>query len=449
MEVFGPSAADQSNPQANPARLLNMFREPVPVATQWGKPRHLLRQVQGLKQWADSGEIFARDLINMDGVLHGAFGNHLYRFGADGTPAQLAPLRAGPTYLARNAERITIASDGHYFVWSGTFLSEPAPGAFDRFGSVSYLAGRTILTELDGNRFQWSDIDDPSTLNGLNFASAEQRDDKLLRGLAVSGVLMLFGERSTEIWSATGLGGASAFGLLPGAVVDTGIKAPALAVAIGGGVFCIGSDGIAYIAAGTQWQAVSTPAVNTAIAGSDPKRCLYWEYRGHKFAAVTFGSCPAWVYDLTTQEWHERAQGQGPWQAAVAVPYGSGFAFGATDGKVYTPVLDGTDAGGTLYRQATSGLLDNGGGYFTIDECEFGASYGFQQMNQSAALQLEVSRDGVTWGRSESVDLGFDGDFMKRAVFRRLGTSRKFAMRLTLSDPCDFSVYSDANVRLR
>lgn len=427
--LFGPAARDDTAPQANPARLINCYREPG--------QRTLIRAIDGLGVYSNTGKVLAGDMLDVDGDTYAIFGDTLFRVPGE----NLATVASGEQHLSRNGAAVTIVSGGRYFVWANEALSEPT-GIFDSYGSVTYLAGRTILSEGDGNRFEWSDIGTPETLNGLNFASAEQRDDKLVRVMAVNGVIMCFGEKSTEIWAATGAGGAGAFALLPGAVVDTGLKARKLAVDVGGATFMVGDDGIAYLAASTQWVPVSIPAVNVAIRDSDPQRCVYWESLGHKFAAITFRDRPAWVYDLATQEWWERANGRdGRWNVGMSCPKGQSWLFGATDGKVYE-VKGTTDMGSTMYHEATSGLIDQGG-FVTINEIEFGASYGFQTFN--VQLRMETSRDGVTWSRAGSVDLGYDGDFMRRAVFRRIGRSRKRAFRLQWNS--DLSIYADALIK--
>lgn len=430
MMLFGPAARDAANPQSNPARLVNCYREPG--------QKTLLRPVAGLVQYDDTGSVIAGDMLDMDGTIYAIFGQTLYKIPGE----TVATVATGEQILSRNADALTMVSGGRYFVWNDGALTEPE-GLFTAYGSVAYLAGRTILTEQDGTRFQWSDIAAPETFNGLNFATAEQRSDKLVRAMTVNGVLMMFGERSTELWSVTGQGGAAAFGLLPGAVVDIGIRARKLAVEVGGGAFVVGDDGIVYLAAGTQWQPISIPAVNAAIRDGSPQRCIFWEDSGHKFAAITFTDRPAWVYDLATQEWFERAEGRGdPWTIAMTCPMGQGWLFGALDGKVYRAVQGVSDMGGTLYHEATSGLIEQDGAFFGVNQVEFGGTFGFQ--TAVATIQLETSRDGATWSRQGSVDLGQDGDFMRRAVFRRLGRSRKRAFRVVWTG--DFALYAEVNL---
>ncbi|WP_230685880.1 hypothetical protein, partial [Streptococcus pneumoniae] len=78
----------------------------------------------------------------------------------------------------------------------------------------------TVLTELNGRRFQWSDIADASNLPGLNFSTADGRDDDILRPFQINGQLYIWKETSHEIWYLTGGAGAEAFERMAGGVRD-------------------------------------------------------------------------------------------------------------------------------------------------------------------------------------------------------------------------------------
>lgn len=443
--LFGYAARSPSDPAANPANLVNLYPEP---AMDGSKTAHFLRSAVGLTEWGDAGETWCAAMFPMDNTLYAVFGDRLHRFGTGGGHSVLGDVQRGRASMARNGDRLTVVSGGQYYVTDNDVISSPTPGAFDAFGSVAFLAGRTVLTERGGQRVQWSDVNDPAELDGLNFGIADQRDDDLVRVLNSSGVLMLFGERSTEIWGVTGQGGSSAFALIPGAVRDTGLAGYDLVTPAGGAVFLVANDGIAYIAAGTEWRAVSTPPVNRAIEAGGARSCVYWEDGGHKFAAIVFTDRPAWVYDLATGLWHTRAEGrqEGPWRVATAVPFDGGWRFGAHDGKVYSPVRDGTDAGGIYYRRATSLPIERAGQWFSVARLAVGASNGQQVTADEVFLTLETSRDGVTWGPAVARGLGFDGDFLKRAEWRAVGRSKQMTFRLSMTAPCDFSLWSDVEV---
>lgn len=440
----GQSMRDSSSPGSQTSRLINLYREPVGDG---GKTQFLLRAAMGMEILAELDGVFTRDLFAYDDAVIAMVSGQLYKISGDGV-LPIGAVTAGDIgQISRNGKYVTAVSGGKYYVWNPDTLSltEPAAGPIESLASVDFLAGRTVLGELGGSRFCWSDIGDPSTLNGLNFATAEQRDDRLVRLMVVNGVIMLLGERSTEMWAPTGQGGAAVFALLGGSVVDRGLKSFNLACKAEGGLFVVGNDGIAYIIAGNQWAAVSTPAVNTAIKDGDPTTCIYWEDRGHKFAAITFDDRPAWVYDFATTEWWERAEGNGdPWRATAAARMGGGFVVGLDNGNIFRLTNTPQDNGGPLWRRATSYTVYQGGNWFTLAAVEFLFGQGFQ--GGPFNIMLEIGK-GETFSPPRHLALGSTGDFGNRAKFSALGRHQVAVARLTITDPFDVPIYSDAEVR--
>lgn len=441
----GPNGRDSTSPQSQTARLVNLWREPVAAG---GRTQHLLRAAYGMEFEASSGGTFVRDMFAFDDAVISLASGILTKTSKDGT-FTFGTVASGLTgQISRNGNKVTVTSGGHFYVWDAAslVLSEVTSAPFTAFGSVAYLAGRTLLSEEGGARWCWSNIADPETMPGLNVATAESRDDKLLRIIVANGVAMLFGERSTELWAPAG-SGASAFEMIGGSVVDRGLKAFGLAVAIEGGVFCVGNDGIAYVVAGNTWQPVSTPAVNSAIQDGAANRCFYWEQRGHKFAAIGFNDRPAWVYDITTGEWWERAEGpdKKPWRATGSAKMGASWLVGAVDGSLYRLTPSATDAGAELYREAVSYPVYQGGKPFTVAEVEILCQHGFQASDLRVMLALG---DGVHFRAFQTRNFGGLGGFANRAMFRALGRHTMACAKIAITDPVDAPIYADANVRL-
>jgi hypothetical protein len=88
--------------------------------------------------------------------------------------------------VSGNNGDVLIVAGGKYYRWDGTTLDQPTVGAFSDFGSVDFVGGYTMLTELGGRLFQWSALANSDSLPGLNFASAEARDDAIIRGVAIN-----------------------------------------------------------------------------------------------------------------------------------------------------------------------------------------------------------------------------------------------------------------------
>lgn len=441
MELFGPSNYDASAPGAHPGRLYNLWADRVEAG---GRTRRLLRAHAGLDAYADFGTLFVRALFERDGTLFAVVNDALYRVDM-AVPSRLAAVSAeGTADLGRNGDKVTMAVGGVYHVWDGATLATPAVGAFPEVASVSYLAGRTILVEKGGSRFCWSDVADPLTLNALNVATAEGRDDPLERGIVAGGYLYLFGTRSIEVWAPDGAG-VDAFSRLPGMVVERGLFGFRLAVRVEGAIFFIGDDRIAYFVTGRELQPVSHAGVNAALKFGKPESCFYWEDRGHKFVAIAFRDRPAWVYDIAAAEWSERGEGDfGPWRARHSARLGDSWIVGGDDGRLFR--LRGVqDAGVEMFRSATSYPIYNDGNWFTLAEAEFFVSGGFVEPSQ---IMLETSHDRVRFVNARTLDLPELGDFGHRVMARSLGRARDMTLRVTITDPVDVPLFADARLRL-
>lgn len=56
-------------------------------------------------------------------------------------------------------------------------------------------------------------------------------------------------------------------------------------------------------------------------------------------------------------------------------------------------------------------------------------------------IMLQVSKDGgQTYGNERTVSIGTVGSYQKRAIFRRLGSSKDFVLRVTMTDPVPFVI---------
>lgn len=439
MELFGASALDTSAVAAHPGRLFNLWADRV---AEGGRTRRLLRSVPGMVEYHNFAASPIRALFRRDDELFAVAGATLARRTSGGSNAVCgAVVGTGTADMSRNGTDVTVAAGDVYYRWNGTTLTTPSVPVTTA-ASVSFLAGRTIVTSR-GQIFCWSDVANAGSFPGLNVATAEQRDDDIVRGLVSGGVLFLFGERSIEMWAPDSFGSA-AFGLIGGGVIDRGLKGFNLIQPVGGGFFFVADDDIAYLMGGSTLRAVSIAAVNTALKAGTATSCEYWEDRGHKFAAIVFSDRPAWVFDLTTEEWFERGEGEfGVWRASRSVEVASGWIVGAADGRAYT--LTGmTDAGATLRRVAVSYPLYNDGAHFTLAELELFSEVG----TAGHTVTLDTSRNRRTFGNARTEALFTGRDDGEGAIFRQLGRAKDMTARITLTGSVDVPIYADARVRL-
>lgn len=456
VEFVGQSAQTQTSPGAGTSRLLNLFREPV---TEGDNTRYLLRPVPWQSTLYPGGSVFQRAMQWIDQQVYIVVDGTLSTLTTGGYPVQLGLVADDEnTTISGNLGYVTVVSGGNYYTWDGSAITEPTAGAFEDFGSIDTLGQRMLLTELNGRRFQWSDVADPSTLDGLNFATTEAGEDNNLRGVVLHGNYWIFKERSTEIWYQTGASGSSAFARVSGGVISTGLKGFNLVAKMRGGLFLVGNDNIAYVTTGAGLQPVSSAPVSRSLADNDPTHCFYYEYQGHKFCAIRFSDRPAWVFDFATQEWHERSEGvdHGPWDAVATtednrgnwiVAGGSGFLGQLGSDAFNTGLI--TDKGGPMYRRAISRTLRNDSKRFRVPEVEFYADYGRATTDASTQLMIKFSGDrGHTWQSQRSMTLGNQGDYDTRVLFRSLGQFRHLTARIDMTHSYEIPIFSDVRVRL-
>ena len=436
VEFVGQSRKDADFHQASTSRLLNLYREPA-------EDGYVLKAVPGTSTFADLNAVFMRDMQEIDGIIYVACGGKLFSVDSTGTETLLGLILDGTTDLSGNNGDVAFSAAGRYYVWDGAALTQPTGGAFTSVGSVEFVGQTTVMTELNGRRFQWSAVADATSLNGLDFATAEGRDDDIIRAVVINGNLWLFKEKSAEIWYQT----ATGFSRVAGGVLDTGLKAFGLVTKFANGAFFIGDDDIAYITSGAGMQPVSTPAVESDIAAGAGVNCFYYEAFGHKFCVIQFSDRAAWVYDISTGEWHNRASGEeyGAWPVITSVKAFGHWHVGGNTGQILRLSESNTDHDGPLYRRAVSRTF-RPGQLFKVPRLEFfGVMGGPNVSAREPEMMLRMSRDTAkTWGNEHWRSFGASGKYETRAVYRNLGQFRSVTAEITITDATNLPISAKA-----
>lgn len=432
LQFFDQSSRDPDNWQASSARLVNCYLEPS-----GGETGSTIKAVLGTSAFCTLPGVFFRAMGEVGGYLYAACGGSLHKIDTSGGNTNLGAVEDGAeASIAGNNGNVTLCVGGKYYVWNGTTLAEPAPGAFSSFGSLTYIGNYTVLTEKDGSRFQWSAQANPASLPGLNFSSADGRDDKIIRCAAINGMLYIFKQKSHEIWYVTGLSNASAFERQAGGVVDVGLLSFGLLANIpGASVFFVGADGRAHIVGVGP---VSFPPVETAIAQAGPDRCLCWEDEGHTMCAITFSNGPTWVYDLATGLWHERAEGSDllPWSAADSAKMAGSWFVGRSGGAIVKLSRRNADVDGELVRLMVSRTAEGDGQDIEANEIQVYLRTGFE----AGSVELRLSRNGGhTWGATRRRSWAV-GEYGRMIKWEGLGSYPRLVAELRISDPAEVSV---------
>ncbi|NBW23768.1 MAG: hypothetical protein EBR82_89065, partial [Caulobacteraceae bacterium] len=218
--------------------------------------------------------------------------------------------------MADNGTQLFIAANGPSYIYNNltnTFaqiLDVDFPGAV----TVGYLDGYFVFNEPNSQRIWVTQLLDGTSIDPLDFASAEGSPDGVVGLIVDHREVWVYGTGTIEVWYDTG---SSDFPLqrIQGAFNEIGCISAYTIAKMDNGLFWLGADargqGIVYRANGYTGQRISTHAVEWQIQqyGNLTDAIAYtYQQDGHSFYVLTFPSANAtWVYDVATGAWHERA----------------------------------------------------------------------------------------------------------------------------------------------
>jgi len=299
-------------------RMVNLFPEVIPEG---GKEAGFLSRAPGLNflQTVGTGPIRALWAHQTNGSdFYVVSGNQFYKLtGLNATPTLLGTVAGtGPVSIADNGTQLFIAANGPSYIYNevtNVFAQITDPD-FAGAVTVAYLDGYFVFNQPNSQIIWVSQLLDGTSVDPLDFASAEGSPDGVVGLIADHRELWVFGTDSVEVWYDSG---AADFPLqrIQGAFNEIGCVSAYTIAKMDNGLFWLGTDargqGIVYRANGYTGVRISTHAVEYAIAqyGNISDAIAYtYQQEGHAFYVLTFPSGNAtWVYDVATQAWHERA----------------------------------------------------------------------------------------------------------------------------------------------
>ena len=295
-------------------RMVNLFPEVIPNE---GKEAGFLNRAPGLRLLNTVGTGPIRGLWTFNNVGYVVSGNQLFKINNTYTPTLLGAVSGtGPVSMADNGTQLAIAANGPGFVYNSVTnvfqqITDPDfPGAV----TVSYLDGYFVFNEPNSQKIWVTSLLDGTSVDPLDFASAEGNPDGLVAVIVNNREAWLFGTNSIEVWYDAG---TPDFPLarIQGASNEIGCVAPYSVAKLDNSVFWLGQDargrGIVYRNNGytgvrasnhsIEWQIQQYGNISNAIAYT-------YQQDGHSFYVLIFPSADkTWVYDVSTQSWHERA----------------------------------------------------------------------------------------------------------------------------------------------
>lgn len=213
-----------------------------------------------LRKFLEVGEGPIRAIYSQPGSFDDALFvvsyDSLYRVDTDETVTKIAggifgeSLNASPSMVATSRigttpEYLFVADGRILWVYDGTSLTQVTVPDDVGVVSVGYIASFVICVIAQGygvnGRFYWINPGE-TTINALNFATAERSPDPLFSVRVVGDQFWLLGTNSTEVWYATG-DPSTPFMRVQGRVFDRGVWG-GTDVIIGDSVLVVDQDGV-------------------------------------------------------------------------------------------------------------------------------------------------------------------------------------------------------------
>ncbi len=359
----------------------------------------------------------------------------------------------GPMVAADNGTDILFSDGPNVYslnIATLTFARVIDPAFFG--GRPIFLDGYFVLNKPGTAQFYWSGLY-ALTWDALDFATKEAWPDDIVTVWSEHRQLWLLGAQTSEIWYNTG-NVDGAFERNQGAFMQHGCAAPFSVSRLGETFAFLATDergsAMVVMASGQGLQKISTQALDFEFSTYETiADAIAFTYRGggHEFYQLTFPTADkTWVFDISTQLWHERASLDEKGElhrhrANCSVNY---------RGKV----LVGDVSSGLIYEYTDEVYTDNGEAIARIRRCPHilneyrDVKYNELQVafEPGVGLQTGQGRDpqamlrwsddgGSTWGNEHWTSIGMAGRYKARARWLRMGMARDRVYEVRVTDP--------------
>jgi hypothetical protein len=330
---------------------------------------------------------------------------------------------------------------------------------------ITFGDGYGILAYANG-QFQKTSAYDFTTLDALDFATAESNPDGLVRDLYDHGELILFGTNTVEFWSNTG-GQDFPYSNQRGTTLQYGLAAKWSLVQYNDSIAALFKNAMGQVQvmrmAGHALQVISTPEIDYIInkysTKSDATAYCYM-LGGHPMLQINFPSQQkSWLYDGLTQMWSPLESGLNGdrHRGEIIIDYlNSPRVTDYSNGNIYTLDADTyTDNGVPIPREIVTktvytGLNKRIAVHRLGVDCQTGNGL-INGQGSNPQIMLQVSKDsGRTWSSELWVSMGKIGEYVRRAYWTCLGSSYFWTFKFRITDPVPVVLtFTDADSEVR
>jgi hypothetical protein len=448
---------------ASAQRSINLFPEsnqgdpqaPVPV-TQYPTP--------GLVRFSESATIRTiRQLYRAtNGSLYAVIGPDVYYIDSAGVQTLLGSIADQQTtcYFADNGLAIVLVdgtTSGYAIDMATNAFAPIVDPNFLGADFVIYFDTYFVFNEPNSNRFyislsfvNYALLTAGVSFDPLDIVAKSGQADNIVGIVASQPYFLLVGSLSSEAWYNTGAADFT-FGRVQGTFIAHGCIAPYSIAAQDIYAFWLSQDlqGTSVIvrAKGAVVERISTHAIEAEINKFGVKHDaigMCYQQEGHAFYICTFPTeQKTYVFELATQQWHERAyiDNDGTLKRhrmnCSAYAYEKNLVGDWQNGRIYE--LDpnvGTDDGNPILRLRTFPHMIKNGQRVIYTSFIIDIQTGTITDDTDPMISLRWSDDkGVTFGNAVMQSMGSVGEYISQVSYNRLGMARDRIFEISWSTP--------------
>lgn len=430
--------------------------------------RIILRSTPGLDEFCDLTDCTeVRGLYAWDSYLYAVAqrGSHsvLWRIDSAGAFAEVGTLTtsaSGNLWMTNNLTQLCICDGAWSYVYtpsSGIFL-KISDVDFPGSGAMDYQDGYGLFITPDSSEWFFSNQYDFRAYTSTDFYNKMAKPDDLVSILSFFREVWLFGtDKGTEVWYNSGGSGGLAdptFVRNAGGLIEIGCGAARSPSTMDGtAVGWLSDKGKMIQTTGYVPKEINNQMFAREVQGystfADAFAFTYVD-QGHTFYQITFPTGDTtWVYDMSTGLWFKKTSydGAGGWGRHRAQCYArfnnNHYVGDYNNGKVYE-MSSGyyDDNGQTIRRQLYTPEQVSGIPYTRWPDVMLDLEMGVGvAQGLTPQIMAEISNDGGhTWSSEIWREAGAVGEYTKRAIWRRLGSSPRRGYRLTFTDSIPWKV---------
>jgi hypothetical protein len=416
-----------------------------------------------------SGQYLGGVLIN-DSTLYGRFGTGFYSVDETGSFTALTGTVSGSdkTHFARNnattPDVVFVCDDGPFILTGGTKAAYP-DGDIGSPNSVCFHDSYFMFGYGSG-KIQASGVNSTS-INALDFTTAESNPDGITRLWSFKGLLYAAGPATIEVYGQPV--NASGFPLTRhGYNITPGLITP-WAVAgfeseFGSSPIYVGSDSTVRQLSGFDANKISPAELDFLIASVDDKttlEALCYISRGNAFWQLSSDDW-TWVFNVNNSTWHERTSyGLDRSRMSLSIPAFDRWLTGDTEADYLLEVDpdEAVEVDSPLIATVESAPVKDFPNRIRVPRADFdftvgvGMLGGTDPIETDPVVQISWSDDGGrTWSDPRDKPLGAQAEYATRVTAFLNGISGPMGRRwrLSVSDPIHFGLLGgDMSAELR